>query len=65
MKSATLPSFWSQYRELNESVRVAARKAMGAKPVSSLITLQMHQQQRGNLVGASDPQPSRSGNNGR
>jgi hypothetical protein len=27
MKSATLPSFWSQYRQLSEPVRTSARKA--------------------------------------
>ena len=27
MKSATLPSFWSQYRKLSEPVRKCARKA--------------------------------------
>jgi hypothetical protein len=27
MKSATLPSFWSEYRELGDSVRAGARKA--------------------------------------
>ncbi|WP_366918537.1 hypothetical protein [Acaryochloris sp. IP29b_bin.148] len=27
MKSATLPSFWSKYRELNSSAKAGARKA--------------------------------------
>ena len=29
MKSATLPSFWTEYRRLNEEIRQSARKTYG------------------------------------
>lgn len=53
MKSAVLPSFWSEYRQLSSEIRQSARKAYwlwAEKSISPLFTFQVHQQSGGDLV---------------